>query len=59
MTGNISIESDTSKIKIIGTICIGGSMKLNVEIVKAEKPNPVKPLTIEAINITEKTRINS
>ena len=34
-------------------------MKLNVEIVKAEKPNPVKPLTIEAINITEKTRINS
>ena len=40
----------TSKIKIIGTISMAGSMNENPEIHTAEKPKPLKPLIIEAIN---------
>ena len=40
----------TSKIKIIGTISMAGSMNEKPEIHTAEKPKPLKPLIIEAIN---------
>jgi len=39
-----------SRIKIIGTISIAGSMKEKPDIHVAEKPKPLKPLIIEAIN---------
>tara|TARA_B100001057_G_scaffold162760_1_gene163423 strand:- start:3555 stop:3734 length:180 start_codon:yes stop_codon:yes gene_type:complete len=48
--GIIKILINTSRIKIIGTISIAGSIKENPEIQVAEKPNPLKPLIIEAIN---------
>ena len=40
----------TSSIKIMGTISIAGSINENPEIHVAEKPKPLKPLIIEAIN---------
>ena len=40
----------TSRIKIIGTISIVGKMNDIREIHVAEKPKPLKPLIIEAIN---------
>tara|TARA_B100001093_G_scaffold179751_1_gene172324 strand:- start:53 stop:226 length:174 start_codon:yes stop_codon:yes gene_type:complete len=40
----------TSNIKIIGTISIAGRIKEKPEIQVAEKPKPLKPLIIEAIN---------
>ena len=50
MYGNIKILTKTSKIKIIGTISIAGSMNENPDTHTAEKPKPLKPLIIEAIN---------
>ena len=44
----------TSKIKIIGTISMAGSMNEKPEIHTAEKPKPLKPLIIEAINTVKK-----
>tara|TARA_B110000914_G_C15307074_1_gene373849 strand:+ start:151 stop:348 length:198 start_codon:yes stop_codon:yes gene_type:complete len=40
----------TSRIKIIGTISIAGSIKEKPEIQVAEKPKPLNPLIIEAKN---------
>tara|TARA_Y100000389_G_scaffold123761_1_gene121103 strand:- start:587 stop:880 length:294 start_codon:yes stop_codon:yes gene_type:complete len=48
--GIIKILINTSNIKIIGTISMAGRMKENPEIHIAEKPNPLNPLIIEAIN---------
>ena len=45
----------TSKIKIIGTISIAGSMNEKPEIHTAEKPKPLKPLIIDAINTVKIT----
>ena len=42
----------TSNASIIGTISNAGSIKENPEIQVAEKPKPLKPLIIEAINTT-------
>ena len=46
----MKILTKTSKIKIIGTISIAGSMNEKPEMHTAEKPKPLKPLIIEAIN---------
>jgi|TARA_B100000780_G_C20660558_1_gene263029 hypothetical protein len=40
----------TSSIKIIGTISMAGSMKEKPEIHVAEKPKPLNPLIIDAMN---------
>jgi hypothetical protein len=48
--GTIKILIITSKARIIGTICIAGSIKEKPEIHVAEKPKPLKPLIIDAIN---------
>ena len=44
----------TSKINIIGTIYIAGSIKAKPEIHVAEKPKPLNPLMIDAINTINK-----
>ena len=48
--GTIKILIITSKARIIGTISIAGSIKENPEMQVAEKPKPLKPLIIDAIN---------
>ena len=48
--GIIKILIATSNARIIGTISIAGSIKEKPEIHVAEKPKPLKPLIIEAIN---------
>ena len=48
-----------SNNKIIGTISFGGKMKDNNEILDAEKPKPLKPLTIEANKIIPQKNKNS
>ncbi len=50
MYGTIKILIITSSIRIIGTISIAGSIKEKPEIHVAEKPKPLKPLMIDAIN---------
>ena len=50
MYGIIKMLINTSNIKIIGTISIAGSIKEKPEIHVAEKPKPLNPLIIEAIN---------
>tara|TARA_B110000116_G_scaffold48982_1_gene40908 strand:+ start:134 stop:340 length:207 start_codon:yes stop_codon:yes gene_type:complete len=58
--GTIKILIITSSNKIIGTISIAGSIKENPEIHVAEKPNPLKPLIIDAkntVNIIKKNPI--
>ena len=47
----------TSNKRIIGTISTGGRIKDNKEILHAENPNPLKPLTNEASNITAQKNI--
>ena len=47
----------TSNKRIIGTISTGGRIKDNKEILDAENPNPLKPLTNEAISITAQKNI--
>jgi len=49
----------TSNINIIGTISIAGIIKEKPEIHVAEKPKPLKPLIIDAINTINKTNTNS
>tara|TARA_B100000902_G_C27004769_1_gene761675 strand:+ start:278 stop:430 length:153 start_codon:yes stop_codon:yes gene_type:complete len=44
----------TSSINIIGTISIAGSIKEKPEIHVAEKPKPLNPLIMDAINTTNK-----
>jgi len=50
MYGTIKILIITSSIRIIGTISIAGSIKEKPEIHVAEKPKPLNPLIIDAIN---------
>jgi len=57
--GIIKILIRTSRINIIGTISIAGSIKENPEIQVAEKPNPLKPLIIDAKNTVNKIKIIS
>ena len=52
--GIIKTLIKTSKIKIIGTISIAGSIKEKPEIHVAENPKPLNPLIIDAINTTNK-----
>ena len=53
MLGIIKKLAITSNKRIIGTISTGGSIKDNREILDAENPNPLKPLTNEARSITK------
>jgi hypothetical protein len=57
--GIIKMLIKTSRINIIGTISIAGSMKEKPEIHVAEKPKPLKPLIIDAINTVSKTKETS
>ena len=57
--GIIKILIKTSRINIIGTISIAGSIKEKPEIHVAEKPKPLKPLIIDAINTVNKTKETS
>ena len=50
---------NTSNISMIGTISITGSMKEMPEIQVAEKPKPLNPLIIDAINTVSKMKLNS
>ena len=50
---------NTSNISMIGTISITGSMKEMPEIQVAEKPKPLNPLIIDAINTVNKMKLNS
>ena len=52
--GIIKILMKTSNINIIGTISIAGSIKEKPEIHVAEKPKPLNPLIMDAINTTNK-----
>ena len=54
MYGIIKILIKTSSINMIGTISIAGSIKENPEIHVAEKPKPLNPLIIDAINTINK-----
>ena len=57
--GNIKILIKTSNIKMIGTISIAGIIKAKPETHVAEKPKPLNPLIIDAINTINKTNKNS
>ena len=48
--GTIKILITTSNARMIGTISIAGSIKEKPDIHIAEKPKPLKPLIIDAIN---------
>ena len=52
----MKILINTSSINIIGTISIAGSIKEKPEMHVAEKPKPLKPLIIDAINTVKKIR---
>ena len=54
--GAIKILIITSSIRIIGTISIAGRIKEKPEIHIAEKPKPLKPLIIDAINTVNITK---
>jgi len=54
--GIIKILIATSNARIIGTISIAGSIKEKPEIHVAEKPKPLKPLIIDAINTVNITK---
>ena len=57
--GTIKILIKTSNISMIGTISIAGIIKEKPEIHVAEKPKPLKPLIIDAINTINKNSKNS
>ena len=57
MLGIIKKLAITSNKRIIGTISTGGRIKDNKEILDAENPNPLKPLTNEASSITVQKNI--
>ena len=57
MLGIIKKLAITSNKRIIGTISTGGRIKDNKEILDAENPNPLKPLTNEANSITTQKKI--
>jgi hypothetical protein len=46
----------TSSIRIIGTISIAGRIKEKPEMLVAEKPKPLNPLIIDAINTVNITK---
>ena len=54
--GAIKMLIMTSSIKIIGTISIAGRIKEKPEMHVAEKPKPLNPLIIDAINTTNITK---
>ena len=47
---------NTSSIRIIGIISIAGRIKEKPEMHVAEKPKPLKPLIIDAINTVNITK---
>ena len=57
--GIIKILIKTSNINMIGTISIAGIINEKPEIHVAEKPKPLNPLIIDAINTINKTNKNS
>jgi len=57
--GAINILIKTSRIRIIGTISIAGIIKEKPDIQVAEKPNPLNPLIIDAINTVKAIKENS
>ena len=57
MLGIIKKLAIISNSKIIGTISFGGKIKDSKETLEAENPNPLKPLTNEAISITAQKNI--
>ena len=57
MLGIIKKLAITSNKRIIGTISTGGRIKDNKEILDAENPNPLNPLTNEASSITVQKNI--
>ena len=59
MLGTIKKLAIISNNKIMGTISFGGRIKDNRETLDAEKPNPLKPLTVEAKRIIPQKNINS
>ena len=52
--GIIKMLMKTSNINIIGTISIAGIIKAKPEIHVAEKPKPLNPLMMDAINTINK-----
>ena len=54
--GIIKILIITSSAIMMGTISIAGSIKEKPEIHVAEKPKPLKPLIIDAINTVNITK---
>ena len=54
--GTIKIVIMTSSIKIIGTISIAGRIKEKPDMHVAEKPKPLNPLIIDAINTVNITK---
>ena len=59
MLGIIKKLAIISNKRIIGTISFGGKIKDNKETLDAEKPNPLKPLTVEAKRIIPQKNKNS
>ena len=57
MLGIMKKLAITSNKRIIGTISTGGRIKDNKEILDAENPNPLNPLTNEANSITTQKNI--
>ena len=57
--GIIKILIKTSNINMIGTISIAGIIKAKPKMHVAEKPKPLNPLIIDAINTINKTNKNS
>tara|TARA_B100000780_G_scaffold11280_1_gene7757 strand:- start:191 stop:427 length:237 start_codon:yes stop_codon:yes gene_type:complete len=54
--GTIKMLITTSSISIIGTISIAGRIKEKPEIHVAEKPKPLNPLIMDAINTINITK---
>ena len=59
MLGTIKKLAIISNNKIMGTISFGGRTKDNKETLEAEKPNPLKPLTVDAKKIIPQKKMNS
>ena len=57
--GNIKKLAIISNNRIIGTISFGGITKDNNETLDAEKPKPLKPLTVDAKSIIPQKNKNS
>jgi hypothetical protein len=56
MYGTIKILINTSSAIMMGTISIAGSIKEKPEMHVAEKPKPLNPLIIDAINTVNITK---